>query len=247
MLQVGWKYFPFNEVSINIPNLDNSLKGVKILQLSDLHLTKKVNLKYLNTLVEKINALEVDLVVFTGDLIQTAAINIQVQLATFSKLLAPCYFVSGNHEMVYGYKALETELQKLGIKCLDNQKEIIYINNTALQLVGLSDRYGFVRGVKRDYKKLFSSLDEDLTTILLAHQPKDVKLTKGYKIDLQLSGHTHGGQIAPFTKIVKIFQPFFAGLYKHEGTQLFVTRGLGYWGVSIRYKSAPEIPVFTIS
>jgi len=225
-LQVGWKYFPFNEVTINIPNLNNSLKGVKIVQLSDLHLTKKVSLKYLNTLVEKINTLDADLVVFTGDLIQTAAINLQAQLATFSKLLAPCYFVSGNHEMVYGYKALELELQKLGIKCLDNKKEIIYINNTALQLVGLSDRYSFVRGVKRDYKKLFSSLDKDVATILLAHQPKYIKEVTN-SVDLVLSGHTHGGQLYPFRFLVKLQQPYISGLNRHnEDLQIYVIRVL---------------------
>lgn len=247
MLQVGWKYFPFNEISIKIPNIENSLKGIRILQLSDLHLTKNVDINYLNILVKKINDLNIDLVVFTGDIIQTSALNLTEQLAIFSNINAPCFYVSGNHEMVYGPHALKKELLKNNIVCLDNLLQTISINGSDLQLLGLSDRYSFVRGITRDYKKLFSSLDDDKISILLAHQPKDIKLTKAYKIDLQLSGHTHGGQIAPFSKIIKIFQPFFAGLYIYKDTQLYVSRGLGYWGLNFRYKAAAEIPIFTLS
>ena len=149
--------------------------------------------------------------------------------------------------MIHGPHILKKELLKHNIVCLDNMIQIISVKGSDLQLVGISDRYSFVRGIKRDIKKLFSSLDESKPTILFAHQPKDITHTSGYKIDLQLSGHTHGGQVFPFDKIVKIFQPFFAGLYTYKDTKLYVSRGLGYWGVNFRYKSQSEIPVFTIN
>jgi len=247
MLQVGWKYFPFTEISLKLSSFSDELCGIRIVQLSDLHITKRTPLDYLNTLVTKINDLKVDLVVFTGDIIQTPASNIKKQLASFSKLNIPAYYVTGNHDMIYGANTLRQELDKYNIICLDNKIEIIKINETSLQLVGLSDRYSFIRFIKRDIKKLFSSLDSQLPTILLAHQPKDILYTKDYRIDLQLSGHTHGGQIYPFNLIIKIFQPYFAGLYTHENTKLFVSRGLGYWGVDFRYKSPSEIPIFTIN
>jgi len=247
MLQVGWKYFPFKEITLEIENCSDALKGMRILQLSDLHLTKNVDIGYLNTLVKKINDLKLDLVVITGDIIQASVANITDQLSTFSKIIAPTYYVTGNHDIFYGPSALKTELYKHNVICLDNSVEIIHINGDTLQLVGISDRYSFVRGIKRPIKKLFSSLDKDMTTILLAHQPKDIKYTSGYKIDLQLSGHTHGGQIYPLNRIVKLFQPYFVGLYTYKKTKVYVTRGLGYWGVSIRYKSPSEIPVFTIN
>lgn len=246
VLQVGWKYFPFTEVELKIPSIEKALKGIRILQLSDLHLTSKVDVSYLNTLVNKINDLEVDLVVFTGDIIQTSAKKLSKQLKTFSALKAPSYYVTGNHDMVYGPNALKKELEQNGVKCLDNTVETIHINNTPLQLVGLSDRYSFARGITRDVKKLFESLDASKSTVLLAHQPKDIKHTSKYKIDLQLSGHTHGGQIFPFDKITKIFQPYFAGHYTYNDTHLYVTRGLGYWGLSVRYKVPAEIPIISI-
>lgn len=246
MLQMGWRYFPFNELDVKLPNFDDKLKGMRIVQLSDLHLTTKVDLDYLEKLVDKVNNLEVDLVVFTGDIIQSSAKKLSKQLETFSALKPPCYYVTGNHDIVYGPDALKTELEKYGVKCIDNTIEIIEINGAALQLVGVSDRYSFARGINRDVKKLFGTLDTSIATILLAHQPKDIKLTSNYRIDLQLSGHTHGGQVFPFDKIVKLFQPYFAGHYSYNDTQLYVTRGLGYWGVSMRYRVPAEIPIITI-
>lgn len=246
MLQVGWKYFPFNELELKLSGFDNELKGIRILQLSDLHLTTKVDVPYLNTLVNKINDLEVDLVLFTGDIIQTSAKKLSRQIKAFSDLKAPSYYVTGNHDMVYGPDSLKIEMEQNGVKCLDNAIETIQINNTFLQLVGVSDRYSFVRGIKRDVKKLFESLDANKPTILLAHQPKDIKHTSIYRIDLQLSGHTHGGQIFPFDKIAKFFQPYFAGHYTYKDTHLYVTRGLGYWGLSVRYKVPSEIPIITL-
>jgi len=246
MFQFGWKYFPFNEISIELENLNEAHKGLRIAQLSDLHLTKNVDISYLNTLVEKINEKNVDLVVFTGDIIQEAVLNLTNQLSSFALFKASVYYVTGNHDIVHGADDLKKELLKHNITCLDNKIKIININGVDLQLVGVGDRYSFIRGIKRDVNRLFSSLDEDKTTILLAHQPKDIKYTSNYKIDIQLSGHTHGGQVFPFNKIVKIFQPYFAGLYTYKNTKLYVTRGLGYWGVNFRYRSPSEIPIFTI-
>jgi len=247
MFQIGWKYFPFNEINITLNKINDAHKGLRIVQLSDLHLTQNVDTRYLSTLVRKINKLNVDLIVLTGDIIQTSASNLNKQLSIFSALQAPSYYVTGNHEMVYGPKSLKKEFIKHNIICLDNLVQTLNINGVDLQIVGISDRYSFVRGIKRDIKKLFTSLDKNKTTILLAHQPKDIKHTSDYKIDLQLSGHTHGGQVFPFNMLVKLFQPYFAGLYTHNGTKLYVTRGLGYWGVNFRYKSPSEIPVFTIN
>ena len=120
------------------------------------------------------------------------------------------------------------------------------IHGNLFQLVGISDRYSFSRGIKRPIKSLYASLDKDIFTILLAHQPKDISYIKDTRIDIQLSGHTHAGQVFPFNLLVKLVQPYFKGLYTHNKTLLYVTSGLGYWGVGFRYKAASEIPVFRI-
>jgi predicted MPP superfamily phosphohydrolase len=138
-------------------------------------------------------------------------------------------------------------MDEANIKCLDNSITTLHVEGLDLQLVGLSDRYSFLRGVKRPIKELFSKLDKDIPTILLAHQPKDVEYIKENRVDVQLSGHTHGGQIYPLNLLVKLFQPYFSGLYAYNNTLLYVTNGLGYWGIKIRYKAPSEIPIITIN
>ena len=223
------------------------MNGLKIIQLSDLHLHKKVKLSYLKSLVGQINTLKADLVVFTGDIIQTSAKNIQEHLAVFKDLDAPTYYVTGNHDIFYGSLSLKEILKKSNVMCLDNTMVKLQINGDIVQLVGISDRYSFSKGIKRPMKELYASLDKDIFTILLAHQPKDISFIKDTRIDIQLSGHTHAGQVFPFNLLVKLVQPYFQGLYTHNNTLLYVTSGLGYWGVNIRYKAASEIPVFQIT
>lgn len=244
-LQVGWRYFPFKSVFIDSDDL--VFGGIKIVQLSDLHLTKKVSVKYLAELVEKINELAPDLVVLTGDILEVNAFGVKEQIKTFASLNSPAYFVSGNHDIIYGVKQLEELMEKSGIVCLDNAIVTIKIKELLIQLVGLSDRYGFLKGIKRMPKELFLKLNPDLPTILLAHQPKDVEHIGSYRVDIQLSGHTHGGQFFPFTILVKLFQPYFSGLYRYNKTNLYVTNGLGYWGIKARYKASSQIPVLTIN
>lgn len=246
-LQVGWKYFPFDEIKIKSDTFCTSLNGLRIVQLSDLHLTKSVKVSYLEDLVRKINALGPDIVIFSGDILQTSALNVKRQLECFKEIEAPSYYVTGNHDIVYGPKYLETVMQNADVSCLDNKIAKIAIKGSVLQLVGLSDRYGFVRGIKRPIKELFGCLNPNLSTILLTHQPKDVAHIEDFRIDLQLSGHTHGGQIYPFNLVAKYFQPYISGFYRHKNTLLYVCRGLGYWGVRVRYRVPPEIPVFTIN
>ena len=246
-LQTGWTHFPFEEISLEPANFSSALKGLRIVQLSDLHITKKLDINYLKILVRKINDLNPDIVVLTGDILQTPAIKLNKHLKAFKSLNAPAYYVTGNHDMFYGPKVLKSILSDNGVICLDNEIVKLNIKGVVLQLVGLSDRYSFIRGIKRPIKELFSKLDSSLSTILLAHQPKDIQHVDNYRIDIQLSGHTHGGQIYPFDIIVKYFQPHFSGLYTHNKTLLYVTRGLGYWGIKLRYKVPSEIPLFTIN
>lgn len=234
------------EIALEPRAFSPSFNTLRIVQLSDLHLTKKIDIRYLKLLVQKINDKKPDLVVFTGDILQTSANNIHAHIEIFRDIEAPSYYVTGNHDIVYGPKALKDLMQESGVICLDNEITKLNINGAVLQLVGVGDRYSFIRGIKREVKKLFSQLDETLPTILLAHQPKDIEYIDDFRIDIQLSGHTHGGQVYPFSLVVKYFQPYFSGLYTHNKTLLYVTSGLGYWGVKVRFKVPSEIPVFTI-
>lgn len=243
-LEKGWMDFPFKNVPLALDDFPSSLK---IVQLSDLHITPKVGLDYLEEMVEQVNQINPDIVVFTGDILQSQAHKVQKQLESFRALRAKSYYVTGNHDIVYGAKNLQNIMQKSGVELLDNRVVHLDIQGAKLQLVGLSDRYSFMSGVKRETKELFASLHPELPTILLAHQPKDVRLIVESRVDLQLSGHTHGGQIYPFSLLVKLAQPYFSGLYRHNKTALYVSNGIGYWGVQIRYKAPREIAVLTIN
>ena len=243
-LEKGWAEVPFKNVALCLDHFHSSFK---IVQLSDLHITPNVDCRYIHSMVEQINEQKPDLVVFTGDILQSSAYKVQKQLEIFQGLHAKSYYVSGNHDIVYGAKNLQSVMQKNGVELLDNRVVHIDIQGAKLQLVGLSDRYSFMRGIKRETKELFASLQPELPTILLAHQPKDVRLIGESRVDLQLSGHTHGGQIYPFSLLVKFFQPYFSGLYQYKSTQLYVSNGIGYWGLQIRYKAPREIAVLTIN
>jgi len=244
--QSGFQYFPFQEVPLKIHSFTHIPK-LKIIQLSDLHLTQNVSLEYIHELISKINQKQADLIVITGDILQTKASNIKKHLEIFKKLEAKTYYVSGNHDIFFGLKELDAIMKRNNITLLDNSITTLELKGGIIQLIGLADRYSFMRAKIRPLKELFAKLNPQLPTILLAHQPKDIKYIQNHKIDLQLSGHTHGGQIYPFHFFIKLFQPYFSGIYKYKNTLLYVTNGLGYWGIKIRYKAASEIAIITIN
>ncbi|MDQ1263606.1 MAG: uncharacterized protein QG559_607 [Campylobacterota bacterium] len=246
-LQIGWNHINIKELSINKGSFSNELSGIKIAFLSDLHLKKKIPLELLRGLIDTINTYNVDLVLFGGDIIEQRAKHLKEHIKLFEELKAKGYFVTGNHDIVYGAKELEFLMQKSGIECIDNQIAKLQIKGAQFQLVGLGDRYSFLRGIKRPVKELFLKLDPNLPTILLTHQPKDSEHIKEHRIDIQLSGHTHGGQIYPLTYLVKLFQPFFSGLYRYRQTDVYVSNGVGYWGVDVRYKALNEVVILTIN
>ena len=246
-IQRGLRYFPFKDIVLSPKTSQDAPKDMRIIQLSDLHLHPKVSHAYLHSLVAKINKRTPDLVLLTGDIIECSATKLTKELAIFKNIKAPAYYVTGNHDIFYGKKALQEILEKNSIISLDNRHICIEIRGELVQLVGISDRYSFLRGDKRPIKALFSTLDKNLFTILLAHQPKDIEYIKDARVDIQLSGHTHGGQIFPLSTLVKLFQPYFAGVYTKNNTLLYVTTGLGYWGIALRYRAKSEIPVFTLS
>lgn len=241
-LQLGWCEDIFQNIHIQKSCFNN----LKIIHLSDLHINKMMPLKFLKNLVEKINDQNADLVLLGGDILQTKARRVKEHLALFATLQAPCYFVSGNHDLWYGVQELENILTAHGIKSLENKKELIVLKNQTLQLVGLSDRYSRFYGIKRPIDEILGSLDSSLPTILLIHQPKDINLLRDERVDLVLAGHTHGGQIYPFHILTRVVQPYMSGLYQVKGRTLFVNRGVGYWGVPIRYKADSEVAVITI-
>lgn len=246
MFEKAYERLNFKSLSVGIENLPASFENFTIVHLSDLHINAKTPLSALSKLVDAINALNIDIIALTGDLFDTAPSKIRAQLDVLKRLKHPVYFVSGNHDLAFARKHLLDEVTKLGFTLLDNHLITLERDGERLQLVGLGDAFSRYFGMKRYEKALLSKLDPNVPSILLAHQPKDIHFAKAFSIDLQLSGHTHGGQIYPFGYIVRLFQPYIQGLHRSGKTQIFVSTGYGSWGFNFRFCAPSEIGIITL-
>jgi predicted MPP superfamily phosphohydrolase len=239
--------FPFHELSLTPGNFADSLKGLRFIQVSDLLINTKTEPQYIQHLVQQINEKEVDLVLFTGGIIGSFVKKVKQQLHLLKDLNAPCYYVTGNHDVLYGAKALRNELCRIGFTCLDDACAHLIINETPLQLVGLSDRYSRLKAHHRPVHDLLAQLDESISTLLITHQPKDVEFTKPYRIDIQLSALPHNADAYPFAEFLKKYQPYYKGLYVKGKTLLFVSNGLNRTLFQLKRHHHAQIPLFTIN
>ncbi|MCY9203399.1 metallophosphoesterase [Bacillus atrophaeus] len=238
--------------TIKSPLLAGGLDQFKIVQFSDTHLSEEFSLKDLEKTVLHINDLHPDLIVFTGDLIDKPHIyqDHYPALQTLKKLSAPfgklCVF--GNHDHGgYGSAAYENLMKAAGFEVFRNGlKTIKLLDGSQLDIAALDD---LMLG-KPDYKGTLSNLRDDVFAILLVHEPDAALKAKAYPVNLQLSGHTHGGQIQlpfygplitpPYGKI------YTDGMYKVDGMQVYVNRGLGTTRLPLRFLAKPEITIFVL-
>jgi len=247
MFEKAYVRLNFKSMRVGIKNLPASFENFTMVHLSDLHVNAKTPLHALENLIAKINERDIDMVALTGDLFDARTKYIKAHLEILSRIKHPVYFVSGNHDLAYTRKQLACEVSKLGFTLLDNRIMTLNRDGEALQLIGLSDAFSRYFGIKRHEKELFSTLDAQLPSILLAHQPKDIRFAKQFSVDLQLSGHTHGGQIYPFGYLVRLFQPYLKGLHRQGKTQIFVTTGYGSWGFDFRFNAPSEVVIVTLT
>lgn len=216
------------------------LNDLKILHLSDLHINKKTNLENVQKLVNLCNDLVFDFCVITGDIIDTKVKFIKEQLQILNTLKFEVYYISGNHDLFYGLEDLKNELSNFIF--MDNScKEFIYKNETIF-LAGLPDRFSKFFGIKREEQKIKNYLLNE-PSIFISHQPKDYKIALDGNTNLFLCGHTHGGQIYPFHYLVRLVQPFLSGIFYKKNTTIYVNKGLGTWGLKLRYKANAEITI----
>ena len=239
----GLKKPILNRVSIKIKNL----KNLKIAQLTDMHVGELLQEDFVAECVSRINALDVDLVVITGDLIDGDIDELIPHLAPLKNLKSRygTFYVNGNHEYYHGIAKIMQRVSELNIRVLDDESLLI---DNRFNLVGLND-YASSRFNEYvlDENRAFRDVDENFPTIVLAHQPKMTRLLKDKKYDLMISGHTHGGQIFPFGFLVMIDQVYLAGLYQVSKTkQIFVSRGTGFWGPPVRILAPSEISILEL-
>ncbi|MDS1315922.1 metallophosphoesterase [Aliarcobacter butzleri] len=242
------RHIKLEVVDVKINNLK---KPYKIIQISDIHIGGLITKNFIKSMVDKINLLNADIVVITGDLVDTKLEFARPALDELKNLQSKygTYFIVGNHEYFHGVKPIIDYVNSLGIKTLENQNVYIGEKDEGFYLAGVYDRFGFRYGSYiPDINKALENCENN-PTILLAHQPKYINEIKDTKnIDLILCGHTHGGQIFPFNFLVKLEQPYVKGLHQHnDTTQVYVNKGTGFWGPPMRLGASSEITVLRLS
>jgi predicted MPP superfamily phosphohydrolase len=212
--------------------------NLSIVQISDIHLGSTSE-KFLQRVIEKTNALEPNLIVITGDIADGYSERTQKVLQRLKDLKADVFFVTGNHEMYAGAEKVSDALGRANVKVLRNQ----LADCNEIQIIGI-DESTDLQDVGWTVERL--NRDKSKFCVLLSHRPISPKVLSDMKINLELAGHLHGGQIFPFNYVVGLFGKYMSGLYKENGSYLYVTTGAGTWGPRMRLGSRSEIVLIRI-
>jgi len=239
------------QVSVEVKGLPSALEGLRIAQLSDIHIGPTLGERFARRLTQMTRALNPDLVVITGDLVDGSVERLKEDVAPFFELSAPLgvYFVTGNHELISEADPWVAHLKANGLTVLENQGLTLTYKGASLNLAGVEDWEGsrFPPPRPPSLTSALRGLDLSVPTVLLAHQPKVAKEASEAGVDLQLSGHTHGGQLTPFSWLIYLDQPYRAGLYKVGEMSLYVSEGTGYWGPPVRVGTQSELTLVTLT
>ncbi len=236
-------------VDVPITGLPSDLEGFRIAQLSDLHVGPTLKRDFVERVVDTTNRLQPDLIALTGDVADGFPPALRDEVAPLAGLEAPHgkYFVTGNHEYYWDAAGWVRELEGLGFSALINGHRVIRHGTGRIVLAGVTDlSSGGLPGHASDPAAAVAGAPESDVRVLLAHQPKSAFAARAAGYDLQLSGHTHGGQYFPFNLLVRLFQPFVAGLHRLEAMWLYVSRGTGFWGPPLRLGAPAEITLIQL-
>jgi predicted MPP superfamily phosphohydrolase len=234
--------FDVRRVRIPLARLPPAASGYAIVQLTDVHVGPTIGRDFVETVVREANALAPDMIVITGDLVDGTVEQLRDLVEPLRELRAPdgVFFVTGNHEYYSGVEGWMAHLATLGVRVLRNERVTI---RGAFDLAGIDDARarGMAPGHGPDLARALRGRDPSRAVVLLAHQPKAVKEAVEHDVDLQLSGHVHGGQMVPFNWLARLDQPLVAGLHLVEKTWVYVSTGTGYWGPPMRVGPGAEL------
>jgi predicted MPP superfamily phosphohydrolase len=236
------------EVTIPVRDLAPGLDGLRIAQISDLHLGTLTPAGFLATVVSRVNALHPDLVAITGDLADATVAERGAAIRPLAGLAAPAYFITGNHEHYWGAGAWCDAVAACGVTVLRGEHRLVRHHDATLLIAGVDDPAVGERGPHATFlpaTALAGAPGADFR-LLLAHRP-----TMGYAaaqagVDLQLAGHTHGGQFFPWNLLVNHLMPFSPGLHRYGDTWIYTSRGTGFWGPPVRLGAPAEITLLTL-
>ena len=238
-------------VDIPIAGLPADLEGFRIVQLSDLHVGPTLKRDFVERVVDTATGLGPDLIALTGDVADGYPPALREDVAPLAGLRAPLgkYFVTGNHEYYWDAAGWVLELERLGFSALVNAHRVLHRGSGRVLLAGVTDlsASGGVPGHTSDPAAAIAGAPDSDVRVLLAHQPKSAFAASAVGFDLQLSGHTHGGQYFPFNLLVRLFQPFVAGRHRLEEMWLYVSRGTGHWGPPLRLGAPAEITLIQLT
>jgi predicted MPP superfamily phosphohydrolase len=234
------------EVTIPIRNLPDSLAGFSIVQISDIHVGATIKREFVAAIVERVNGLDADLVAVTGDVVDGSVAQLSRHTEPLSQLKARhgAFLVTGNHEYYSGEPEWSAEFRRIGLKVLKNEHVVLAHADASLVIAGVTDvsSHHFDPTQNSDPAVALAGAPADAhVKLLLAHRPSSAEAAHRAGFDLQLSGHTHGGQFWPWNHFVRFFNPFTAGLHRLNDLWVYVNRGTGYWGPPKRFGVPPEI------
>lgn len=222
-----------------------ALDGFRIVQVSDVHIGPLLDRRFAEWIADRVAALAPDLIAVTGDLVDGSLRWLRDEVEPLARLRAPhgVFFVTGNHDFYSGVDAWLGRVRELGMRPLRNERVTIERAGAAFELAGVNDHNGrfFGPGNAEDLGAALEGWDAERPLILLAHDPTTFHEASRRGVDLQISGHTHGGQIWPFGAVVRLFVGFVAGRYRRGRSELLVTRGAGFWGPPMRLRAPAEI------
>jgi len=234
-------------VEVPLARWPRALDGFRIAQISDLHIGPLLDRRFARTVAERVNALGADLVAVTGDLVDGSVARVGAEVEPLAALRARCgvYFVTGNHDYYSGADGWVARMAELGWRALRNERLAI---DGGFDLAGVDDRHGNLVDPDggEDLERALAGRDPSRAVVLLAHDPTTFKDASRLGVDLQLSGHTHGGQIWPFRWFVRAVVPWVEGLHRVGASALYVSRGTGFWGPPMRLGAPAEITEITL-
>jgi len=234
------------EVEVALARLPRALDGFRIVQLSDVHIGPVLDRRFLEHVVEVANAQRPDLIVLTGDIVDGTVEVLGGEMEALGRLRARhgVAFVTGNHEYYSGCEPWLAWMRQRSIRVLNNERVVIGDAGASFDLAGIPDKQGgqFLAEHEPDLVRTLAGRDPERELVLLAHRPSQLYDALGHGVGLQLSGHTHGGQLWPFGALVALAEPYVAGLHRHgPHTQIYVSRGTGSWGPPLRVANPAEV------
>ena len=237
-------------VDVPMKDLPPALNGFKIAQISDMHVGPTIKRPAMKYVVATINKLEPDVVAITGDLVDGNVYELSRHVAPLAGLRSRhgTFFVTGNHEYYSGVQPWLKYLPTLGVRVLLNEHVILLHHHAPIVLAGVTDfsAASYDTSHRSDVALAITGAPRAAVKVLLAHQPRSAQAAEAAGFDLQISGHTHGGQFLPWNFFVRFQQPFTAGLHRVNEMLIYISRGTGYWGPPKRFGAPSEITLLRL-